>query len=90
MRRVATVTVKCCKEYPFFQAPPMTVMSALVGVNLEHGFCGIDPDDSRFIPAPEVPRRVTGAKMRVFVEDRNVLPTKCPLRITDVIVALGS
>jgi hypothetical protein len=52
MRRCATVTVKCCKECAFFRRHPMMVLSALVGVNLDHGFCGYDPQNDSFIPPP--------------------------------------
>ena len=103
MSKTIAMTIKCCHDCPFSGSIPLigVIAEALSDKNdplalAKAGTCSFDRDSGRMVrvrvglvgPERDAMLKET-AKIRP-VKDRNTIPDDCPLRVSDVVVTLGS
>lgn len=89
--------VRCCKECPFFQELPLLgTIGLLLAATTPPGVCGYDAGADAVVvvelgmkPGPDRDAMLRRAKRRMVVSDRTIIPSGCPLRISDVVVSLS-
>jgi len=87
------MTVRCCKDCPFFQ----TILLALFANKPNSGLCAYDGvRDAKALetiglpPGPERDAAKASADRRMIVRDNQTIPDRCPLRTNDIILTLGN
>jgi hypothetical protein len=87
------MTIRRCKDCPFFQ----TILLALFSAKPESGLCSYDGvRDAKALeaiglpPGPERRAAKISADRRMIVRDNTTIPEMCPLRTKDIVLTLGT